>query len=103
MLRRQLAPVAAKVATGGEWRQSLRDARVINSREQSLLQTAERAGNLPWALRTVAARQEKRVVYWLAAAVQVLYPIVILLLGGLVGFFVIAMFIPVVKLVEGLS
>jgi type IV pilus assembly protein PilC len=102
MLRRRLAPVAAQVSAGGEWRQSLCDARIINSKEQRLLQVAERAGNLPWALRTVAARQEKRVVYRLSAAVQVLYPIVILLLGGLVGFFVISLFIPLVKLIEAL-
>jgi type II secretory pathway component PulF len=102
MLRRQLAPVAATVGAGDEWCQALRKARVVNANEQSLLQTAERAGNLPWALRTIAARQEQRIVYRLAAAVQVLYPVVILLLGALVGFFVIAMFIPLVKLVEAL-
>ena len=103
MLRRQLAPAAAAMNAGGDWRESLRTARFISPAEQSLLQTAEQAGNLPWALRTVAARQEKRIVYRLAAAVQVLYPIVIVLLGGLVAFFVVSLFVPLVKLVEGLS
>ena len=103
MLRRQLAPAAAAMNAGGDWRESLRTARFISPAEQSLLQTAEQAGNLPWALRTVAARQEKRIVYRLAAAVQVLYPIVIVLLGGLVAFFIVSLFVPLVKLVEGLS
>jgi general secretion pathway protein F len=103
MLRRQLAPAAAAVAAGGDWRDSLRDARFFSLAEQSLLKTAEQAGNLPWAMRTIAARQEKRVVYRLAAAVQVLYPIVIVMLGALVAFFVVSLFIPLVKLVEGLS
>jgi type IV pilus assembly protein PilC len=103
MLRRQLAPAAAAVAAGGDWHESLRDARFVNPAEQSLLKTAEQAGNLPWAMRTIAARQEKRVVYRLAAAVQVLYPIVIVMLGALVAFFVVSLFVPLVKLVEGLS
>jgi len=103
MLRRQLAPAAAAVAAGGEWRDSLRDARIVSPAEQSLLKSAEQAGNLPWAMRTIAARKEKRIVYRLAAAVQVLYPIVIVLVGGLVAFFVVSLFVPLVKLVEGLS
>ena len=103
MLRRQLAPAAAAVAAGGDWRDSLRSARFVSPAEQSLLKSAEQAGNLPWALRTVAARHEKRTVYRLAAAVQVLYPIVIVLLGAVVAFFVVSLFVPLVKLVEGLS
>jgi type II secretory pathway component PulF len=103
MLRRQMAPAAAAIAAGGDWRDSLRDARFVSPAEQSLLKTAEKAGNLPWALRTIAARQEKRAVYRLAAAVQVLYPILIMLLGAVVAFFVVSLFVPLVKLVEGLA
>lgn len=103
MLRRQLAPAAAAVTAGGDWRDSLGSARFVSPAEQSLLKSAEAAGNLPWALRTVAARQEKRTVYRLAAAVQVLYPLLILLLGGMVAFFVVSLFVPLVKLVEGLA
>jgi type II secretory pathway component PulF len=103
MLRRQLAPAAAAVAAGGDWRDALADARFVSRAEQSLLKSAEQARNLPWALRTIAARQEKRAVYRLAAAVQVLYPLLIVSLGAVVAFFVIALFIPLVKLVEGLS
>jgi type II secretory pathway component PulF len=67
------------------------------------LKTAERAGNLPWILRQIAVRREKRAVYRLASALQVMYPVVILLLGSFVGFFVISLFIPLVKLIEGLA
>lgn len=83
MLRRQLAPAASAVAAGGDWRDALAKARFVSPAEQSLLKTAEQAGNLPWALRTVAARQEKRAVYRLAAALQVLYPILIVCLSTL--------------------
>jgi type II secretory pathway component PulF len=103
MMRRRLAPAASAVAAGRDWRDALHDARFISQAEQSLLQTAERAGNLPWALRSVARRLEKRAVYRLAAAVQVLYPVLIVLLGSLVAFVMVSLFVPLVKLIEGLS
>jgi type IV pilus assembly protein PilC len=68
-----------------------------------LLGTAQQVGNLPWALRSIAKRKEKRTVYRLAAAIQVVYPCLILLLGGIVGFTVMALFLPLVKLIEGLA
>jgi type IV pilus assembly protein PilC len=102
-IRRKLAPAASAVAAGRDWRDALRDARFVNPAEQSLLKTAEVVGNLPWALRSIAGRKDKRVVYRLAAAVQVLYPLVIVLLGLLVAYFVVSLFVPLVKLIEGLA
>ena len=81
MLRRQLATASSAVAAGGDWRNALANARFVSRSEQSLLKTAEQAGNLPWALRAIATRQEQRTVYRLAAAVQVLYPLLIVLPG----------------------
>lgn len=103
LLRRKLAPAAASVSGGGDWRDALASAKLVTPAEQSLLKSAEAAGNLPWALRTVAARKERRAVYRLAAAVQVIYPFLILILGCVVAFFVVALFIPLIKLIEGLS
>jgi type IV pilus assembly protein PilC len=102
-IRRRVAKSATAVAAGTDWRDALADTGLVTAAEQGLLKTAERAGNLPWALRTIARRNEKRAVYRLAAAVQVLYPLVILLLGTVIGFFVVALFIPLVRLVESLS
>jgi type IV pilus assembly protein PilC len=102
-IRRQLAPAAEALQGGTQWHEALFKSRVVSGAEVALLKTAEQAGNLPWTFRQIAARREKRAVYLLASALQVLYPIVILLLGSFVGFFVISLFIPLVKLIEGLS
>jgi type II secretory pathway component PulF len=48
-------------------------------------------------------RREKRAVYRLATALQILYPAAILLLGAFVMFYVVALFVPLVKLIEGLT
>jgi type II secretory pathway component PulF len=102
-IHRRLVPAAQMVAAGDDWREALRKVRLITSAEQSLLTTAERVGNVPWALRAIAGRREKKAVYRLAAALQVLYPAAVLMLGVLVGFFVVSLFMPIVVLIRGLS
>jgi type II secretory pathway component PulF len=102
-IRRQLVPAAEALRGGTEWHEALFKSRIVSRAEAALLKTAERAGNLPWTFRQIATRREKRAVYRLASALQVVYPIVILILGSFVGFFVISLFIPLVKLIEGLA
>ncbi len=103
IIRKQLAPAAAALHGGTEWHEALLKSRVVSAAEDALLKTAERAGNLPWTFRQIATRREKRAVYRLASALQVAYPAIILALGLFVGFFVISLFIPLVKLIEGLA
>jgi type II secretory pathway component PulF len=102
-MRRQLAKAATEVGAGVDWRDALRHSQIVSRAEQSLLKTAEIVGNVPWALREIAKRREKLAVYWLATRLQLLYPLIILLLGLLVGFYAISMFIPIVRLIEGMS
>jgi type II secretory pathway component PulF len=84
--RKQLVKVAKDVRAGTSWEDALRTSRIVNQSEQSLLKTAEKVGNLPWALREIARRREKLIVYWLSNRLQVIYPFIILLLGLLVRF-----------------
>jgi type IV pilus assembly protein PilC len=102
-IRRQLVPAAEALHRGTQWHEALFKSGIASRAEVGLLKTAERAGNLPWTFRQIAMRREKRAVYRLASALQVFYPVVILLLGSFIGFFVISLFIPLVKLIEGLA
>jgi type IV pilus assembly protein PilC len=102
-IRGQLVPAAKAVAAGANWQTTLVHAEIVNSPEGSLLKAAERAANLPWAFRQIARRREKNAIYRLSAALQVIYPLVILVLGCLVGFFVISLFVPLVRLIQGLA
>ena len=102
-IRSRLAVAAGAVHGGADWRDALRKASIVSRAEHSLLKAAERAGNLPWALREIAKRREKRTVYELATALQVLYPVTIVLLGGFVAFYVVSLFVPIVQLINGLT
>jgi type II secretory pathway component PulF len=88
---------------GGDWIDALARARVVRPAEAALLKTAEKTRNLPWALRQIATRRDRSAIYRLSALVQVGYPMLILLLGALVGFFVVSMFIPIVHLIDAMS
>lgn len=101
-VRSQLGRASEAVSAGVDWREALRKVRLISHAEQALLTSAERAGNLPWALRQIAVRREKRAVYRLATALQILYPAAILFLGAFVAFYVVALFVPLVNLINGL-
>jgi type II secretory pathway component PulF len=101
-LRSRLTAAANQVNSGAG-RDALVDARIVTAAEHGLLQAAARAGNLPWALRQIARRRERRAVYRWATVLQIAYPAAILLLGAFVAFYVIALFVPIVQLIYGLA
>jgi type IV pilus assembly protein PilC len=75
----------------------------IRPAEAGALQSAARAGNLSWALRTLADSMQRtgrlRAQVWL----EFLKPAAIVAIGCVVGFYVIAFFLPLVKLIGALS
>ena len=103
MLSRRLTAVADDAAQGRHWCESMRRQRLISTTEQVLLQSAERVGNLSWALRMVAERRARRFSYRMQVLFQILSPIVVLILGAGVMLFVVGMFMPLVDLVSNLS
>jgi type II secretory pathway component PulF len=97
-LRFRLAPVAQAVAGGSNCWDVLCGAGMIGRRDAALLQSSQRAGNLAWALRGTADDIERRASYRMAAAVELLEPVMLLAAGGVVGTFVVGMFLPLVQL-----
>lgn len=77
--------------------------KVITSAEAGLCSAAERMGNLPYILRTLADTIELRRARKLRFLSEIFKPIAISILGLLVGFFVVALFMPLIKLVNDLS
>ncbi|MCA9075144.1 MAG: type II secretion system F family protein [Planctomycetaceae bacterium] len=71
--------------------------------EAEALSAAARAGNLNWALQTLAESMERtgwhRTQFWL----ELLKPAAVMLVGCVVMYFVIGFFLPLVKLINELS
>jgi len=102
-LRRRLADSYQDIAAGQKWSDVMVQNRLLTPNEQALVETAEQAGNLPWALQQIAHRRESQLATRLEATANFVYPLFILAIGLLIGFIIIALFIPLVKLTEGLA
>ena len=95
---------ALKLATSGvDWRDALCRARIIRRNEAPLLRAAEQAGNLPWALETIADRAVSNSLFHWQAVLRIVYPALIITAGVVVGWIVIALFLPLVELINGLT
>ena len=67
-----------------------------------MLGSAQRVGNLAWALREMAESNERRLGYRLQFWLQLLFPMLLICLGAVVFVLVVAYFCPLVSLIEAL-
>lgn len=98
-----VASVYVDAESGGDCWKALRRQGFLSQRDLALIEAAQRVDNLPWALREIADVREKRYIFRVDTISQLLRPIPIVAVGLLAGWFCIAMFLPVVKLVNDLS
>ncbi|MCC6125247.1 MAG: type II secretion system F family protein [Pirellulales bacterium] len=102
-IRVKLNRVLADVQAGAPWHESLRARGLISPADAAVLQAAERAGNLPWAMREMADGNRRRLAYRLDVLVQTLFPPVVLCFGAMVLFVVVALFMPLITLIQRMS
>lgn len=101
-IRGRLRGVLHDVESGADWCQSLLSRGLLKRADLAILQAAQRVGNLPWALREMADSNRRRLAYRLYALVQLLFPLVVLSFALLELFFVVALFWPIITLIESL-
>ncbi len=102
-IRRRLAQVVVDIQTGRDWCESLRRHDLIRQPELAILQAAQRVGNLPWAMHEMAASSRRRLAYRVQAIAQFLFPPIVILMGLMVMFVVVALFIPLIALIQKLA
>jgi type IV pilus assembly protein PilC len=100
---RRLWRLWGDVAGGREWSTALRARLGMPRGEAALLESAARSGNLSWALREMARNNRRRYYCRMQAAIQIVFPVALLGLGLLVGFYVVAFFLPLVSLIHALA
>jgi type II secretory pathway component PulF len=102
-IRKRLALVAVSVERGQDWCEALYHQRIIGGSEAALLESAKRVGNLPWALRQAAERNERRLMYRIQAWVQWVMPLILICVGGIVFIVAFAYFTPLLFLISRLT
>lgn len=102
-IRRRLKRANEKVEQGADWLEALSQSGLIHQNDRAVLESAQRAGNLPWALRMQADAHERRLGYRLQIAAELLFPVVVLLAGACVALFAVGYMLPLIKLIGSLA
>lgn len=103
LLHKRLTAVRVGIESGASCWNELSRQGFLTTREAVLLECAEAVGNLPWTLNAIADNLERRWTFRMYAVLEMFGPIVVLVLGFVVGLVAIAFFMPLVKLLNDLS
>ncbi len=102
-VRNRLLYVRNEVERGGDVWCELAEVGLLRTSEGRILDAAQRAGNLPWALQEVATSIERDIDYRVMLVLEILRPVFLLMMAAVVGIFVIGLFMPLLKLINDLS
>ena len=84
-IRRGLYRARLLIEHGVPWFEALRRRHLIGRRDAGVLEAAQRAGNLAWALRALADSHDRQLGYRLQVLAQLIFPLIVLGVGVLVG------------------
>ena len=102
-VRSRLEGVLHQISLGFAWSDSLHGQGIIRRTDAALLDSAQRVGNLAWAMRELADRSERRLGYLLQLFTQLLFPVVLVGVGAVFFLFAVGYFSPLVKLITEMS
>jgi type IV pilus assembly protein PilC len=100
---RAFGQVHDSVRQGESFAEPLRQARVCDAIVVNMIDVGEETGDLDKMLLKIADNYDEEVDVMVASLVSLLEPIMVVVLGGIVGFIVIALFLPLVKLITSLT
>lgn len=102
-IRQRLELARRRIAGGANWTTALQNVGLLPQADAALLDSAERAGNLPWALKAVSEGLLRRLLRWAERLNQFLWPCLIFMLGGVVFFMGYVVFVVLSELVRYLA
>jgi type IV pilus assembly protein PilC len=95
-----MSAVIESVKSGGSIAAPLKDAPIFPAMVAQMIAVGEETGNLDTMLTKVADFYEDEVAAAIKALTSILEPVMIVLVGGIVGFIVIAMYMPMFKVYD---
>jgi type IV pilus assembly protein PilC len=100
--RHRLLYARNEVEQGADVWPSMVSAGLMTRQDANVLDAAERLGNRAWALRHLAAVKDRAAQRWVQVAAAFGMPAVVLLLGAFVLLLGLSMFVPLLRIVEGM-
>ena len=102
-IRHQLLYVRNEIELGADVWQAMGSVGMLSAPDLRLLATAEKLGNRPWVLEKLADTKRRRTRWQLARLSVFAMPATVLLLGAFVLWVALAIFQPLVTLIDRLS
>jgi type IV pilus assembly protein PilC len=100
---RAMADVIESVKSGGSIAAPLKNAPIFPPMVAQMIAIGEETGNLDTMLSKVADFYEDEVAAAIKALTSILEPVMIVLVGGIVGFIVVAMYMPMFKVYDSIK
>jgi len=100
---RALSKVHDAIREGESMADPLRATKVCDAIVVNMIDVGEETGDLDKMLMKVADNYDSDVDVLVASLVSILEPAIVVILGGVVGFIVIALFMPMISLIETIS
>ena len=92
-----------RVEDGTHWTDALQYSGLISKAQNGVIRSAERAGNLAWALNEMADSTIRRAAHRAQAVLSFLFPACLIGFGICVFFVAVGMLMPLFSLVESLA
>jgi len=103
VVERAMDAVVANVKGGGSISAPLKDSAIFPGMVTQMIAVGEETGNLDTMLTKVADFYEDEVAAAVKAMTSILEPVMIVLVGSIVGFIVVAMYMPMFKVYEAIQ
>src|SRR5207237_4500054 len=103
VFERMYQRVYESIREGDTIAQPLKESRLVDDMVVNMVDVGEETGDLDTMLYKVADVYDEEVDVMVESLISLLEPIMIVVLGGIIGTIVVALFMPLIKLLEGLS
>ena len=91
------------VREGESFAKPLREAKVCDAIVVNMIDVGEETGDLDAMLMKIADNYDEEVDVAVASLLSLLEPFMVVILGGIVGTIVLALFLPLVAMIESVS
>jgi len=103
VFERMFQRVYESIREGDSIAEPLRESRLVDDMVTNMVEVGEETGDLDTMLYKIADYYDEQVDTAVKSLISLLEPIMIIVLGGIIGTIVIALFLPMLGLLEGLS
>jgi len=103
VFEKALGKVHDSIREGESFAEPLRQAKVCDAIVVNMIDVGEETGDMDTMLMKIADNYDEEVDTAVASLVSLLEPLLVIVLGGIVGTIVVAMFLPLVAMIQGLQ